>query len=147
MANSGELAANGILARVQRTLLVSGLNTAFLDIREHSEAHHQVMAQLVDRLGEQDRPYDDLSRAERRALLSTELTSRRPLTSLPAPLDAAGATTSWPPRCWPGRPVCSMCTAHREIRTADPMPAWFRAIAGDRRRTAALRGGGRRTAQ
>ena len=45
-----------MLATVQRTLAVSGLNTAYMDIREHSEAHHQVLAQLIDRLGEQDRP-------------------------------------------------------------------------------------------
>ena len=93
MANGGELAATGMLASVQRTLAVSGLNTAYMDIREHSEAHHQVLAQLIDRLGENDRPYNDLSRAERRDLLSAELTSHRPLTSLPAPLDAAGTKT------------------------------------------------------
>ena len=93
IANGGELAAGGVLATVQRTLAVSGLNTAYMDIREHSEAHHQVLAQLIDRLGEIDRPYNDLTRAERRDLLSAELTSHRPLTSLPAPLDAAGTKT------------------------------------------------------
>jgi phosphoenolpyruvate carboxylase len=93
LANHGELAAEGVLARVQRTLAVSGLVTTYMDIREHSEAHHQVLAQLIDRLGEQDRPYSDFSRSERRDLLSAELTSHRPLTSLPAPLDAAGAKT------------------------------------------------------
>jgi phosphoenolpyruvate carboxylase len=93
LANNGELAANGMLATVQRTLAVSGLNTAYMDIREHSEAHHQVLAQLIDRIGEQDRPYKDFTREERRDLLSTELTSHRPLTSLPAPLDAAGTKT------------------------------------------------------
>ena len=93
LANGGELAANGILATVQRTLAVSGLNTAYMDIREHSEAHHQVLAQLIDRIGEQDRPYNEFTRKERRDLLSAELTSHRPLTSLPAPLDAAGTKT------------------------------------------------------
>ncbi len=93
LANGGELAANGMLATVQRTLAVSGLNTAYMDIREHSEAHHQVLAQLIDRIGEQDRPYNAFTRAERRNLLSAELTSHRPLTSLPAPLDAAGTKT------------------------------------------------------
>ena len=110
-----------------------------MDIREHAEAHHQVLAQLVDRLGELDRPYAELQPgASGCDLLSAELTSHRPLTTLPAPLDAAGTktfsvfteikaraghlrprgdrdlhhlddrwapTTSWPPRCWPGRPA------------------------------------------
>ena len=93
LENNGELAADGILATVQRTLAVSGLNIAYMDIREHSEAHHQVLAQLIDRLGERDRPYGDLTRAERRELLAAELTSHRPLTSLPAPLDAPGSRT------------------------------------------------------
>ncbi len=93
LANGGELVANGMLATVQRTLAVSGLTTAYLDIREHSEAHHQVLAQLIDRIGEQDKTYYSLSRDERRDLLSAELKSRRPLTSLPAPLDAAGTKT------------------------------------------------------
>ena len=92
-ANSGSLAADGLLAGVQRTMAVSGLTVATLDIREHSEAHHQVLAQLIDRLGELDKPYALLSRVERRAVLSAELTSRRPLTSLPAPLDTAGTRT------------------------------------------------------
>jgi phosphoenolpyruvate carboxylase len=91
--NKGSLAAQGVLATAQRTLAVSGLSTAYMDIREHADAHHQVLAQLIDRLGELDRPYRSLSRTERRDLLSAELTSHRPLTSLPAPLDAAGAKT------------------------------------------------------
>ncbi len=90
LEHGGVLAADGVLATVQRTLAVSGLNVAYMDIREHSEAHHQVLAQLVDRLGELDRPYASLTRPERTRWLSRELTSHRPLTTLPAPLDAAG---------------------------------------------------------
>ena len=93
LENNGSLAAKGVLATVQRTLAVSGLSTAYMDIREHADAHHQVVAQLIDRLGELDRPYRTLNRNERRDLLAAELTSHRPLTSLPAPLDAAGAKT------------------------------------------------------
>jgi phosphoenolpyruvate carboxylase len=91
--HGGALAAAGILATAQRALAVSGLNVAYMDIREHSEAHHQVIAQLVDRLGELDRPYDSMSRPQRMRWLSKELTSHRPLTTLPAPLDAAGTKT------------------------------------------------------
>lgn len=93
LENNGSLAARGVLATVQRTLAVSGLATAYMDIREHADAHHRVLAQLIDRLGEHDRPYRTLTRHERRKVLSAELTSHRPLTSLPAPLDAAGART------------------------------------------------------
>ena len=91
--NGGALAADGMVAAVQRTMAVSGLHVATMDIREHSEAHHQVLAQLIDRLGELDKPYNELTRSERRDVLSAELTSRRPLTTLPAPLDAAGSKT------------------------------------------------------
>lgn len=93
LANGGELAADGLLATVQRTLAVSGLTIAYMDIREHSEAHHQVLAQLFDRLGELYVPYSTLNRSERMRLLSKELTSHRPLTTLPAPLDDAGLKT------------------------------------------------------
>ncbi|WP_395726435.1 phosphoenolpyruvate carboxylase [Nakamurella sp.] len=93
LANGGALAADGMLATVQRTLAVSGLTVAYMDIREHSEAHHAVLAQLFDRLGELYVPYATLSRPERLRLLSRELTSHRPLTTLPAPLDAAALKT------------------------------------------------------
>jgi phosphoenolpyruvate carboxylase len=93
LANGGALAADGMLATVQRTLAVNGLTVAYMDIREHSEAHHAVLAPLFDRLGELYVPYATLSRAERMRLLSKELTSHRPLTTLPAPLDAAALKT------------------------------------------------------
>ncbi len=93
LANSGALAADGVLATVHRTLAVSGLYTAQMDVREHAEAHHYVVGQLIDRLAEQERPYAELTREERRVLLSAELGSRRPLTSLPAPLDPAATGT------------------------------------------------------
>ncbi|HEY5880115.1 MAG TPA: phosphoenolpyruvate carboxylase [Nakamurella sp.] len=93
LENGGALAADGILGTVQRTLAVSGLNVAYMDIREHSEAQHQVLAQLFDRLGELYVPYSTLSRVERMRLLSKELTSHRPLATLPAPLDPAGIRT------------------------------------------------------
>ena len=91
--NGGSLAAQGVLATAQRALAVSGLTTAYMDIREHSEAHHRVIGQLIDRLQEHAQPYSSLDRDERRLLLSTELTSHRPLTTLPAPLDADGSRT------------------------------------------------------
>ncbi|RJK97902.1 phosphoenolpyruvate carboxylase [Frankiales bacterium YIM 75000] len=93
LAHRGELMARGCLDRAVRTVGAFGLHLATMDVREHSDAHHQALGQLVDRLGELDRPYADLSRPERLALLRRELAGRRPLAPVPPPLDEAGAKT------------------------------------------------------
>ena len=77
--HGGRRAADGALAIAQQVLAASGLNLAALDVREHSEKHHEVVARLFDRVGELDRPYTELDRAERTSVLSRELGSRRPL--------------------------------------------------------------------
>ena len=74
-----ERAADGRLAITQHVLSGIGLTLATLDIREHAEKHHEVLATLFDRLGELDRPYAELDRAARTAVLSHELASRRPM--------------------------------------------------------------------
>jgi len=96
--HGGRRAADGALAIAQQVLAASGLNLAALDVREHSEKHHEVVARLFDRVGELDRPYAELDRAERTAVLSRELGSRRPLvgssiTEDESILDAATRTT------------------------------------------------------
>jgi phosphoenolpyruvate carboxylase len=86
LAHRGELIARGRLERAMRTLAAFGLHLATLDVREHADAHHHAVGQLIE-------GYPELSREERLAVLSTELASTRPLTFHPLPLDEAGQRT------------------------------------------------------
>ncbi|HEY8532725.1 MAG TPA: phosphoenolpyruvate carboxylase [Micromonospora sp.] len=90
--NSGQLTAVGKLAQAIRTVSAFGLHLATMDIREHADAHHAVLAQLYARVGEVA-DYSSLSRAERTKLLAEELSGRRPLTTLDTPLTESARRT------------------------------------------------------
>jgi phosphoenolpyruvate carboxylase len=90
--NSGQLTAVGRLASVIRTVSAFGLHLATMDIREHAEAHHAVLAQLYHRVGEVAE-YGSLSRTDRTKLLGEELAGRRPLSTFDTPLTDAARRT------------------------------------------------------
>jgi phosphoenolpyruvate carboxylase len=90
--NAGALAAEGRLTAAIRVVAAFGLHLATMDVREHADAHHEVLAQMYDRVGEVP-TYAKLSRGERTALLAGELAGRRPLSSVDTPLTDAARRT------------------------------------------------------
>jgi phosphoenolpyruvate carboxylase len=87
----GGLVASGRVASAIRTVSTFGLQLATLDVREHADAHHEVLAQLYRRVGEVD--YGSLSRSDRAAVLVRELASRRPLSTMDTPLSTVARRT------------------------------------------------------
>ena len=94
LANQGVRLARGALDRLVRTVAATGFTLATLDVREHTDKHHAAVGQLIDRLGEIDTPYADLDASARFAVLSRELTGRRPLGPSPLPLDEDASRTA-----------------------------------------------------
>ena len=47
LAHRGELIATGLLERTIRTVAAFGINHATMDVREHSDAHHNVLNQIT----------------------------------------------------------------------------------------------------
>ncbi|QWC84261.1 phosphoenolpyruvate carboxylase [Nocardioidaceae bacterium] len=92
--HQGPLVADGDLLRLVRTVAAAGFTLATLDVREHAEKHHHAVGQLLDRAGSTETPYAELDAEGRYALLTAELTVRRPLSPQPPPLDEEGARTA-----------------------------------------------------
>ena len=89
IANKGERLARGRLARLIRQTEVFGFHLATLDIRQHAERHRSAMAELM-RSYDVVFDYDALSEHDKIKLLTTEISSLRPLT---AQLDFSDETT------------------------------------------------------
>ena len=84
-AHRGELLATGLLERTIRTVAAFGLTDATLDIREHSDAHHHALQQMITG------NYIELSHMDKFPILTAQLASSTKLDS--SKLDAAGAKT------------------------------------------------------
>ena len=84
-AHRGELIATGLLERTIRSIAAFGLTHATLDIREHSDAHHNLLKQVLPA------GYSELSHTEKFPILIKELGSTAAIKT--ADLDAAGKKT------------------------------------------------------
>lgn len=90
LEHRGELVAHGVLDQAIRVVASIGLPLATLDIREHSAKFHDAIGQLFGRLGF---AYEDMTRDERFALLTDELSALRPLSQHPPHLDESATIT------------------------------------------------------
>ena len=84
--HKGELIATGLLERTIRTVAAFGITHATMDIREHSDAHHHVLNQLLQMPGYLEKTHD-----EKFEILTAVLLNES--TFDPSGLDAAGKNT------------------------------------------------------
>ena len=127
-SNGSGLLADDRLVRLRESLRVFGFHLSGLDMRQNSDVHEEVVAELLAWAGvHQD--YTSLSEPERVELLAAELATRRPLTSESAPLSelarkeldivaaAATAIQAFGPRAVPNY-IISMCRSVSDILEA-----------------------------
>lgn len=88
--NAGELIAAGSVMRLIRRVAIFGFHLATMDVREHADRLHEVLALLAGRVGVD---YSSLDREGRLAFLSQELTSSRPLATPATRLEGRPAET------------------------------------------------------
>ncbi len=80
LSNKGSLASGGALGRLIRAVETFGFHLATLDLRQNSDVHARVVAELLKVAGVET-DYLALDEAARVALLRRELTNQRPLFS------------------------------------------------------------------
>jgi phosphoenolpyruvate carboxylase len=90
--NGAPLSAAGRFAEAIRVVSAFGLHLATMDVREHADAHHAVLADMYAGVGEEEY-YDALDRAARTDVLVRELSGRRPLSAMGTPLGDATRKT------------------------------------------------------
>lgn len=127
-ANADDAIADDRLLAARESALTFGFNLSGLDMRQNSEVHETVVAELLAWAGVHD-DYLSLSEDERVAVLTAELSSRRPLTGPDAGLSElavkeltivrAGATAvaTFGPEAVPNY-VISMCTSVSDMLEA-----------------------------
>ncbi|GED97929.1 phosphoenolpyruvate carboxylase [Gordonia crocea] len=127
-ANADDTIADDRLLRVREGVLAFGFNLSGLDMRQNSEVHETVVAELLAWAGVHE-DYRALPEDERVAVLTAELASRRPLTGPDAALSelaakelaivraAATAVARFGPEAVPNY-VISMCTSVSDMLEA-----------------------------
>jgi phosphoenolpyruvate carboxylase len=97
-ANRGDLLLPTVDDAI-RTIRCWGLQLATLDVREHADAHHRVLARLYERL---EQPYRDLDAPARTKVLAAELANRRPLAPRTPPIPQPDHEPGYGPDYGPG---------------------------------------------
>ena len=112
-ANGSAVLADDRLARLREAVRVFGFHLSGLDMRQNSDVHEEVVAELLAWAGVHP-DYRSLPEPERVELLVAELATRRPLVGEApnSPSSPARSSTSWPrPRARSG------CSARRRCPT------------------------------
>ena len=73
LAHRGELIATGLLERTIRTVAAFGINHATMDVREHSDAHHNVLKQITGVDGYLTKTHDEKFELLTKALADTTI--------------------------------------------------------------------------
>ena len=73
LAHRGELIATGLLERTIRTVAAFGINHATMDVREHSDAHHNVLNQITGVDGYLTKSHDEKFEILTKALADTAI--------------------------------------------------------------------------